>query len=481
MLFVLACERDATDGESPVPPPTLVASPAFDPFSSFALTWTVEGEGAEPDAAGQIVDPNGSVVRKQVAPRTGWDGRNDAGTFVATGRYTLSVEQGDAVSEHPFELVRAGLAAAWAEDDDGLTATRVPLYWSGRRHMQDVSDAFGSVDEIDSLTGAVPLPSIAESLIVADSDEADPVAYTWHSRPILTVQLGDSSALGSPNLAAEPLRASLAGWTRLDTGPFEEGGTLTFQRDEPLGTTLGVNEEDLVIEVLATDDDGAEWPVQSMAVPWRSYRLLDTPAWGLDGERYQPWVSAVDPALRALEGTAPERNVALDGLVRWIFEDSDLEYDTQYGASAYTIYQGNDWERASFDMSGFLARKFGTVVNCTDCAGMVVGFGNMVGADVQYAIIGWDFDLNYILAIGGTEFTHCPFGRNGCGFSYHAVSASSDVDLIWDATLALDGDDDPGSSPHTERLVQSVPAEEYLDRLAMEPTDYLYQSKGTLQ
>jgi hypothetical protein len=61
------------------------------------------------------------------------------------------------------------------------------------------------------------------------------------------------------------------------------------------------------------------------------------------------------------------------------------------------------------------------------------------------------------------------------------VSVDSETELVWDATLALDGDDDPGSEPNTLRLVQSVPADEYLDRLAAEPAEYVYQSKGTLQ
>jgi hypothetical protein len=485
ILSVLACTPTTTvggkDSAPAAPDVSLTAAPAFDPFGGVGLTWLVEGEDAEPDASGRIVDATGAVVRKQVARETGWDGLNDAGTVAPTGSYTLVVEQAGLELEAPFAVVRAGLVAAWGEDDAGVTATRVPLYWTGRRHSQDVSDAFASVASMDSTSGPVPLPQVAESLELAGDDEADPLAYTFDSRPILTVQLGEESALGEPNLAAAQLEARLAGWTRLDEGPLVEGGTLTFQRDSALGSTLGVTEEDLAIEVSAVDDAGTTWPVQSLHVPFRAYRLLADPTWGLDGDRYQPWVSAVDPALRALEGVAPERNVVLDGLVRWIFEDAGLEYDTTYGASAYTVYAGNNWERANFDMTGFLSRKYGVVVNCTDCAGIVVGFGNMLGADVDYAIIGWNFDLNYILAIGGDTFTHCPFGRGGCGFSYHAVSTSPDNDLIWDATLALDGDDDPGSTPNTARLVQSVPEDEYLDRLAATPADYAYQAKGTIQ
>jgi hypothetical protein len=68
--------------------------------------------------------------------------------------------------------------------------------WSGRRHAQDVTDAFASVAAIDTAAGAIPLPALAESLLLADDDEAEPLAYTYDSRPILSVQLGAESALG---------------------------------------------------------------------------------------------------------------------------------------------------------------------------------------------------------------------------------------------------------------------------------------------
>ena len=488
LSLLLACPstpnpgQDAADsGGADTPALGLVAAPALDPFAEVPLTWTIEGAGARQDAVGTILDADGTPVRQKVASGTGWDGRDDAGTPVATGTYTLAVTQGDHTLRHEVAVLRVGLTAAWAEDDDGLTAVRVPLYWSGMRTAQDPTDGIAAVDAMDTAAGATPLPALSESLVRPGSTEAQPVAYTFDSRPILSVQLGAASALGGTNLESATLTVSLPGWTRLDATPIAGGATLTFQRDEPLGSTLGVSEEPLTIEVLAADGTGTQWPVQTLDVPWRAYRMLDAPTWEVDEGAYQPWVSAIDPALRALEGTAPERNLVLDALVRWVFEDSGLEYDTQYGASAYTVYRGNDWEKARFDMTSFLARRFGLVVNCTDCAGIIVGFGNMLGADVSYEIIGWDFDLNYILAIGGSEYTHCPFGRGGCGFSYHAVSVDSETELVWDATLALDGDDDPGSEPNTLRLVQSVPADEYLERLAAEPAEYVYQSKGTLQ
>ncbi len=461
----------------------IVAAPAFDPLGGVPFTWTVEGAESLRESPGAVLDSNGAVVRAQVTPGAGWDGKDDEGNWARTGAYVLRVGKGDAQEAFAFSVVRAGILAAYAEDDDGVTAERMPLYWSMKRHSQAVEEPFTAIQAIDDAGGErLDLPALGESLILPDDTAAEPLAYTYDSRPILALTLGSLSAFGAANLGESELHLAIPGWTVLDDTPLVDGATVTLQRDEPLGTTLGVTEETLTVGVEAVDGDGARWAIASVAMPWRVYRVLEAPTWvEADGERYDPWVAAVDPALRALEGTAPVREVALDALVRWVFQDGGLAYDTQYGASAYTTYAGGNWSRANFDMTSFLSRKYGVIVNCTDCAGIIVAFGNMLGAHVDYAIIGSNFDLNYILAIGGSEYTHCPFGPGGCGFSYHAVTTDTDNELIWDATLALDGDDDPGSAPHTELLVQSIPADEYLERLAKTRAGYVYQSQGTLQ
>jgi hypothetical protein len=90
--------------------------------------------------------------------------------------------------------------------------------------------------------------------------------------------------------------------------------------------------------------------------------------------------------------------------------------------------------------------------------------------------------LNFIKSIGATDYTHCPFGSQGCGFSYHAVTTPDDAETIYDATLALDGDDDPGAAPFTELLVQTIDGQEYLDRLVMSGNaSYMHTQKEYLR
>ncbi len=469
MLLLLACTPDTIDLDTATGP-SIVAAPAFDPLAGPAWTFTSAEEGTA-----KVVDSAGKVVRSAL-PATGWDGRDDAGNLVSTGDYRVTVGE----AETTLSIVRAGLVAAYAEDDGGSTALRVPLYWHRAGKAQSVTEAFTAVDTIDASGGVTPLPNVGDSLGVPETGGGEPLAYRWDSRPIVAVQFGSQSELGASNLDSVALSLVVDGWTVIG-GEVSSGSTVTLQRDEALGSTLGVTDESIVATVTARSADGSNWPVIDVTVPLRVYRVLGDSTWYESGDLYRPWVAAVDPALRALEGTAPTRAAALDALVRWVYEDLELEYDTRYGASAYTVYVRNNWERAVFDMSSFIDRRFGSTVNCTDCAGIVVGYGNMIGALSEYAIIGYNFDLNYILAIGGEEFTHCPFGNGGCGFSYHAVTVSETLDAVWDATLALDGDADPGSSPSEVLMVQTIDPDEYLDRLAATRADYDATAQGELQ
>ncbi len=469
MLFLLACGPSDIDLKEDSGAPPIIASPAFDPLSG--LAWTFASDAGN---TARILDSNGDLVRVDVGAQ-GWDGRDTGGTIVATGDYT--VEVGEATTT--LSVVRAGLLAAYAGDDEGSTALRVPLYWHRAGTVQAEASAFSAVSSIDRDGVATSLPAVGATLGLPAAGEGEPLAYRWDSRPILTLTFGEQSELGPANLEGGELSVVAEGWTVLEGGPA--AGTVTLQRDAAVGSTLGVTEETLSVEVVSTGNDGAVYPVNTLAVPMRVYRVLDDSTWYEEGDLYRPWVAAIDPALRGIEGTTPTREAALDALVSWVYEDLGLEYDTRYGASAYTTYVRNDWERAHFDMSAFIDLRYGTTVNCTDCAGIVVGYGNMIGAQAEYAIIGWNFDLNYILAIGGEDYTHCPFGNGGCGFSYHAVTVSETLGAVWDATLALDGDEDPSSEPNELMMVHTVEPTEYLERLSPDRPSYDYQAQGTMQ
>ena len=191
-----------------------------------------------------------------------------------------------------------------------------------------------------------------------------------------------------------------------------------------------------------------------------------------------PWVAVVDEATTAIAGKATDAKGAREILVRYVNEGMGLTYDRASGASHYTDYP-QAWVTATFQLARFLTRSRGSVVNCSDCASILSTYANMIGADVHYAIIGWNFHLNAIRGIGSTAFGS-PFVSGARQFRYHAV-VSPDASLtIDDATLAVDGDTTPTAAPYTTKLVAAMPGDEYLTRLNDDATaSYVHVDKTT--
>lgn len=481
---------DLVDEEVPRPPEpavALTAAEVFDPLlgGPLEITWTTTGPGT---LTLTVEDAAGAAVYSGTGDGgLSWDGRNTQGMPLPVGPYQLVAELalaegGSVLAELPTTLVRVGVDAVYAEDDGGATAQRVPLYWHGDKELQDLSAPIAALASLEDAEGlARDLPPIAKGLNAQTADLGQPTAWTWDSRPILSFTLGRSELHGGTGLEYAELGLEVAGWTVLSGLPLTEGQAVVLQKDTPLGEGLGVLEEPLRLSFTYTDADGVVRSLGQQRLPVRLYALLGPPTFGASAAIYNPWVAAVDPALRGIAGAGPDHDAVTDALVRWIFEDLGLEYDTRYGASAYVSYEG-DWTDAHFRFGSFLDRKYGSVINCTDAASILLTYANMLGAEQYYRIILENFELNEILAIGGDEFTSCPFGRGGCGFSYHAITADAEGAQVWDATLAEDGDADPGASPSEVLLVQGLDEDEYLwrlDRSGHATTHYLAQ--GTMQ
>lgn len=478
LLLLVACASSVKvggDSGGPPPPGVDVEGPAaVDPLlgeATFSLAYT----GGDALTV-EVRDPSGAVVRTLVAGAPAetatWDGRDEAGTIVPRGEYVVHValaDAGEPVAEDELatRVVRVGILSGTLGGD------RIPLTWHADGDYQDggLGTTF-AIEAIDNGEVATPLPEVWDDLWELPDDvtvTSIPAAYAWNARPTLSLVVG-----GDVGTAA--LIPAIDGWT-LTSGEVAPGATLVFTKDEALATGPGVLEDGLVLRWLAGGH-----VVGEQAVPLRIYALLGAPAFEREGVEYQPWLAVIDPALRSMAGVEPTAAAVTSALVTHIYRNLDLAYDTAWGASAYTQYAGNTFDYAHFDLTGFLARARGSIVNCTDCASILEAFANMLGAPLSYTIITPGFNLNLIQAIGSDHYTQCPFDRGGCGFSYHAVTTPDDGDTIYDATLALDGDIDPSALPATELLVQAIAGEEYLDRLVESGrTGYRYTQKATLQ
>ena len=461
----------------------LEVAPVFDPLLGGPLDIRSVADGAEASTI-TVLDEDGALVAT-VADE--WDGRDDDGAWAGVGSYTIHLEASLATllitEEAEVRLVRCGAVTAWAEGDGGVSATHVPLYWHVSRTVQGTDVPFTQADSLEGPHGdAVQLGGPADNLDHFPEGGPVPVAFTWDSRPILTLALGDTSLLGSSGLLGAGVRVELDGWTAI-SGADELDPTVpvVLQSDQALGAGPGTLDEELVLRFVVDDVDGGAWEIGQQTVPVRWYLLLDAPTFDRPEDPYNAWVAAIDPALRAIDGVEPTDGAVLDALVEWIYNDLGLSYDTRYGASYFTNYPSG-WTSAVFQLSAFLRPDAGRTVNCSDCASILSAWANMLGAELVYSIVLQNFDLNYIKAIGVDEFTHCPFGGWGCSFSYHAVTTNDGGTTIWDATLALDGDADPSAPPSELLMVEHIDAVEYLDRLVMAGRASInYQGETLLQ
>ncbi len=486
---------DTGDSVPPPPPPPVyevgVDGPAvIDPMLApaplaFVFTHSVTNGGEEGVARVTVEDESGALVRALTdasawVDGVEWDGTDAKGSPVASGRYAIHLEElvdGVVVAEatQDVDAVRVGVVAGTLGGKD-----RIPLTWhyagGPQMYWTDgvVAPTFLLEGIDDPKTGEpaeIPAPWADTYAPPADPmGENMPCAFAWDALPTLALTLGGEIGKATVDLAIE-------GWT-LTAGTIAPGETVVFQKDEPLSTSVGVWEPTLALNWL----DSSGNAIGSRDLPLRVYLVLGPAMFPDTGDQHQAWVAAIDPALRAIAGAEPTPPAVTSALVEWIFRDLALAYDIEYGASAYTSYHGA-YSDPMFPMTAFLDCTRGSIVNCSDCAGILNAYANMLGVDLFYAHIFSGFDSNYIEAIGYPEFTHCPFGEPwGCGFNYHAVTTLDDAATIWDATLALDGDKDPTSDPSKELMVEGVAGAEYLYRLS--PDDDVYYDKiaqGTLR
>ena len=475
---------------SPVVPVVSVTAEVVDPLVG-AISWSVSGLVDE-EGSLSIEGSDGVVYTDTYGATTkgstgSWDGRLGDGSWAGLGRYTLRLTvAGQVVAETSAALVRAGLTTAYAEDDDGLTSRRVDMYWWEDSTRQSEGYAITGLEQLEDADTQTPLPfaPVSDELRVGQNIQGTQrLAYTFDSRPLLTIEVGgpEDTFFGATGLDAVALRVEAAGWTVQGDGLLSDDGLVTLMRDAPLSEegTVGVTEE-LVTFSFVHDAKNGPQVVGTQTLPLMMYRVLGPATFGHSGERYTAWAEALDELLPFIEGTSAEHDAVANAVVDYVYHETGLEYDTRRGASAYSDYDWG-WDPHVY-FSDFLDRRFGTTINCTDAGNLVTTYANMVGAELRHLIILENFSLDEIKAIGIEEYTSCPFGPGGCGFSYHAVTTDDGGDTIWDATLALDGDDDPGSAPHEVMMVQAIDGEEYLNRLVRDDFAYYdYENEGTIQ
>ncbi len=488
-------QGDGGDTGPPPPPPDLSLAINrggwIDPLRSAELTLSpsaVDLMGDEQGLSLRLMNADGTLhheiaTRLDPTAAIGFNGRDAENVPLPVGDYLLQADlvdnPGTVVDTEQVDVhvARTGVTGGSYGGADLEDDNRVALLWYD-------ADGFSSYWNDGAVEAAfsLPGPSFGEGIAEAATDVPDvwadsatpptgtrpsnlPVAYGYDSQPWLTLTV---ATLVPDGTDLSTWSAALDGWT-LSSGDIASG-TLVFRKDEALADGPTVLEGDWKLS-LSVDGE----PLTSQVIPYRVYATMGQPTFASTESPHMLWTAAADGALRAIDGVEATDAAVLDAIVEWVYRELGLTYDTRSGASFYASYSG--WDGGSINFSGFLDRSRGSTVNCSDCAGIVGAYANMLGVPLDYSIILSNYQLNEIKAIGIDEFTSCPFGPSGCGFSYHAVTTNDESATIWDATLALDGDEDPGAAPSEELIVQGVGGDEYLERLVRSGSaDYYYDT-----
>lgn len=269
--------------------------------------------------------------------------------------------------------------------------------------------------------------------------------------------------------AREALRV-VSDSAQLGDVPIENGSLVDFVGDDWV-PGVGRFDRELVLHLETQHND--EWirlPGE-LRTTHRIYGLVATPEFDYEDSPHRPWVDVLDRIAEWLpEAGSADPDIVGAAIVEGVFYDFGLQYDNQRGASHYTSYPGGTWNGAAFNLSRFQEQADGNIINCSDAASIVSTYANMVGLNFRYHIIqhqsAGGFELNYLHAIG-RDFGASPFVSGRPYFRYHAVVGPADT-RIYDSTLALDGDGDPGAAPHELLLVQGLSEMDYLVGLSPE-------------
>ena len=284
----------------------------------------------------------------------------------------------------------------------------------------------------------VPVPEFVKG--VRNGPAAYGVGTTPHVKVVLRKLRG--YARGAYAIGAT---GNLGGVRRKTVTPvFSRSGLsspIDFELMWPLPGSVG--RPDVTLDWYARKSPDPAIPVAVGSARHRLYIVLAKPTQPWVSET--PWVDALEVACTWAAG-ASDVDAAARRITERYYNCGVLQYDDVSGATKYGCF--------TYMLSEMLDRLnggpgLGAQVNCTDSANTVSTLANILGCDLWQSRMGYNFDLNPILAIGFPPPYRWP---EWTGFSYHEVcwkGACTENEKIFDGTLMVDGDDDPTGAPQS--------------------------------
>lgn len=461
-------------------------------------SWTVDLSLT--DGSGALVRTlaSGAPVAGGAPFRVEWDGRTAGGLAVADpGTYEVRLDARPSGGGAPIalarrvDIVRLGATALALEPVPGTGAEHDYLYhkaggtpgsyfairasdpdWQGgREHPADLADLDlddGRPRPAPPLWRAVDRPPGGRRFSL-------PAVLDAGARLRVRALLGESAvsqasglALGAGYpVAGAPLRVRIGGQVA-SPAPVAPGDVV--EADLAGAVATGVDRRDLDLAIEFEYEDGGLWhPVPGGQVATvRVYGVLGRanlePGGGAgSGAPYLPWVAALDLVSGWVAGRASDEAGVARIVADGIFEREGLYYDRSAGAPSYANGPLDDLE---LDLGGYFDRSMGGVVNCSDCATLVATLANMVGCDLDYGIMGWNFVLHDVRLVGYPFFTSDVFNTGTrSAFSFHAAATRDGGLTVHDACLSVDDDAFPSAAPHLEARPRGMQFDRYRRQL----------------
>jgi hypothetical protein len=472
ILLALACDGgggpNGKDGGTPVPAfpggrvidPKLAGASVQLEDGGCGATWTLTGGAAQ-------------VRTLQSGP---WDGLDDDGVPFDPGAVRAVATCGESV-EARLDVVRLGVATV--DFVSGAADTNVPLAFHrrdlltrevveilGPEYRQAPLAALSPVDDdAGAARAAIPPWSDAMSPPWGDGDATDvannvPAAYVAAAAPRVQVSapsVAISAATGVPvDVAAAdaPTLRLVVDGVATDWAP---GATTTLDLSA-VEATLGRESRAITWTWEAADGEGWTSIPGDLTTTHTLWRTAG-PSQLRDGSErgFAPavtWVGVLAETEDALTGVEADPAAVLDALRDHIHDSDWIIYDPNDGS--YSSYVGEYiyWDYSWSNLSDWLDRSEGIRLYCHSVSCLFSTLAGHVGVRAPQQVLGVNFRTNLVRAAGTDTWS-------SWSFNSHSLVSPDDGATLWDASIALDGDGDPGSEPVTEVAPKGMTFEEY--------------------
>lgn len=460
-----------------------------DPALSLALTLGEAGVSCETST--RVENEIGQVATLGSGVALTWDGRDDDGLAFDPGlaRATASCD-GEDVASLDLHVLRVGVLTV--DFTAGPDSGNVPLAWHKRTLLdrevsalpEVVPEYIGHVADAYTLSlldgedgsprvGPEPWPDAAlppwGELEPGEVAQSAPAAYVAGTRPGLSVtgaftavsQRSHTAVAANPE--GLPLRLTLDGYSPDDgEGAWVEGSALTLRADEALAGTLG--REQLTLSWRwQVQVDGAWQDLPGLQETRHDLWRLAGPTALRDGTTlgFAPaitWVGALAELEDDLEAVPAEPDLVLDAIRDHLNQDRWLVYNPN--DASYSSYSGSyiTWDYIWSDLGIWLDRTQGIELYCHSVSCLLSVLSGHWGVEAPQQVLGIGFNTNYTRAAGTESWQKWSFNS-------HSVVSPDDGQTIWDASIDLDGDGSPGSSPNEALAPKGLSQQEYLELL----------------